>query len=235
MLLNPRKKDTFRKIGDGNDSFGTHGAAVDRSHVLLSFSHNVGGRALAPGRDRAKLMADALAFDVAVDGSALPIPHIPAVPNADDESVLVSVAHYFLPLFPHVQDYVAYRQVSKVEKSAIGAFFLAIPSAVAIPTQSGHIYPIADRGCVPPLGCGHECGCEPTIPGLVSVLPTGRSRSAPGRCCRLFGIPLGHLLFLLPYFRLLKDVAVAHLFADLLALAPFSQLGSPTLLSQGLP
>src|SRR5664280_2682117 len=95
VLLNPRKVNPLRKIANRNDAPGGNCAAVDRCHVQFRFSHDVGGRALASRRDRAKLMADALAFDVTADGSALPIPHIPAVPNADDESVLVSAAHYF--------------------------------------------------------------------------------------------------------------------------------------------
>ena len=65
--------------------------------------------------------------------------------------------------------------------------------------------------------------------------PTGRSRLAQGRRCRLFGIPLGHLLFLLPYFRSLRAVAVAHLFADLLFLARFRSSARPPSLAKAYP
>ena len=93
MLFSPRQVNAVYEIPDGNDSLGRDHATVDRCHMALGFGHDIRGRTPPPRHYRAKLMRDPLALDVSAGVPALPIAHIPAVPNTDDLPVLLSASH----------------------------------------------------------------------------------------------------------------------------------------------
>jgi hypothetical protein len=93
VLLNPRQVNALHEIADGDDSLGRDGAAVDGGHVPPGFSLDVCGWPLPPGVYWAELMTYPLPFHIPGDVAPLPVSDIPAVPDSDDLSILLTVTH----------------------------------------------------------------------------------------------------------------------------------------------
>ena len=93
MLHYPRQINALDEIAHGDDSLSREGSTVDCCHVPLGLGRYVGGRMFYSGCNFAEEMGDPLSFNLSADVSTFPIPNVPAVPNANDLTFLLSPSH----------------------------------------------------------------------------------------------------------------------------------------------
>lgn len=96
MLHDPRQINTLDEVADSNNSISRERSTVDCCHVSLGFGHDVGGRMFSSSCDIPEEMSDPLPLNRSADVSTFPISNVPAVPHANDLTLLFSSSHVSL-------------------------------------------------------------------------------------------------------------------------------------------